>query len=52
MAIQCPECKTYNVTAAETCKKCGAAFKAQLTKIEPEQPEKKSGFFARLFGKK
>jgi transcription initiation factor TFIIIB Brf1 subunit/transcription initiation factor TFIIB len=52
LAIQCPECGTYNITAAEVCKKCGAAFKAKLSRIEPEKPEKKTGFFARLFGKK
>jgi hypothetical protein len=40
------------MTAAETCKRCGAAFKANLATVEPEKPEKKTGLLGRLFGKK
>ncbi|NLY51314.1 MAG: Com family DNA-binding transcriptional regulator [Firmicutes bacterium] len=52
LAIKCPECGVYNMTAAEACKKCGAAFKANLATIEPEKTEKKPGLLGRLFGRK
>jgi uncharacterized OB-fold protein len=52
LAIKCPECGVYNMTAAEACKKCGAAFKANLARIGPEKTEKRTGFLGRLFGRK
>jgi len=49
--IKCPKCGHSNAMGERYCQHCGANL-SRVTATAPEAPpEKKKGFFARLFGK-
>ncbi|HHY45851.1 MAG TPA: hypothetical protein GX506_00950 [Firmicutes bacterium] len=47
MAIKCPDCGAYNLSSAETCKKCGASLGPKLAQT-PETAQAKVPFIKRL----
>ncbi|HHY97249.1 MAG TPA: hypothetical protein GX509_00775 [Firmicutes bacterium] len=40
MAIKCPDCGAYNLSSAETCKKCGASLGPSLVQKTEAAPQK------------